>query len=142
MDFDFESTIFRNWQSQSHRRYPDGYIQFNNGKKFDRYRQTISGVPKFLFDYDEARVYWEVSRERKRLFDALNTLHDGDLRAMAELLVQLVTPTAVLRDLRGGRARVEAEVASYLPALGMSQLRELTAAVIVIPGCQILSVAA
>jgi hypothetical protein len=127
MDFDFESTIYRNWPSQSHHRYRHGFIQFNNGKRFDRYRQTIAGVPKFLFDYDEVRAYWEVCQARKRLVDSLNALSDTDLRAAAELIVPLATTATGLRGVRGGRAWVETEVAGLLPALGLAQLRDLTA---------------
>jgi len=129
-DFDFESTVFRNWPSQQYvwnvrGKYRQGYIHFNNGRIFEHAGQTIQGVPKFLFDYEAVKIHWELYLERKKLREALNALKDEDFFAAAELLIQLVAPN-VKAPVRS-RSGVEGVVARRLPGLGLSQLRALSA---------------
>jgi len=141
-DFDFESTVFRNWPSQRSRKYPHGFIGFNNGRRL-RYtaRQTIDG--RFLFHYGEVKIYWELHLERMRLREAFNVLKDDDFFAAAELLVQLVAPTFVVDRLRMSRSWVEGEVALHLPAVGLRQLRDLVSLLtLAAPERQALNVAA
>src|SRR5262245_21888758 len=87
-DFDCESTVFHNWPSQAHpgsisawisrETHPKGFIEFTNGRKFDLETQTIYGVPKWLFNYDDVTVYWELYLERKRFIENLSALKDED----------------------------------------------------------------
>ena len=143
MDFDFMSTVFCNWPSQQHRKYPEGFIQFNNSRKFDRQRRTIYGVPKFLFWYRDVKIYWERYIETKKIREALNVSKDEDFYAAAELIIQPVDPTFVVNRIWTFRAWIEAEVGRCLPAIGLPQLRELAALLtMAVPEGKALNVAA
>jgi len=48
-NFSFKGRVAHGWPSQWHTRYKYGYIEFENGKRFDLAKQTIGGKRVFLF---------------------------------------------------------------------------------------------
>jgi hypothetical protein len=128
MDFDFESQVFCNWPSQKHYIYPEGFVEFYNGKKFDRRNKTIWGVPKYLFFSNDVKIYWERYRAEKEIREALDILSDEDLYAAVELLLPGFVAIPIFRNpIFRRRWLLEHEIARQLLGIGLPQLREFTA---------------
>jgi len=49
-----EVRIARNWPSQWHSCYPEGYIGFEDGRLFDLAREQVAGRPAYLFLWNPA----------------------------------------------------------------------------------------
>jgi hypothetical protein len=131
MDFDFLSTVLHNFPSHWHSRFPTGYIQFANGKRFCRTHQTIKGVRKYLFRLSLIENYWILFVELQRLLKILAALDDSDFFAAVELVIE----AAALGDRRAPclRPLANVEVQSLLPHLGLRTIRSLCQALDAVP---------
>lgn len=84
------TAIKHNWPSQWHSKYPGGYITFDSGKKFDRFRQTTDGKPVFLFRFNEStEVFYERFTLERRILAHLEGLSERDAGALKHLIVEL-----------------------------------------------------
>lgn len=124
-DFEFCSYVLHNWPSQWRSVFREGYIQFSNGKRFDRAAQTIGGTRKYLFFWKDVRVWWELSVERKQLVQNLNGLNDGDFVAAAKLIEEGSRPAE--RFKLNDRAAAQRATDQLVFALGIGDLKDFNA---------------
>ena len=122
-EFDFESRVRKNWPSQRNSYYPSGYLEFDNGKTLDLRDLTIDGVRKYLFRFKDVRILLLLDSARRELIKQLPNLGDRDLSALEQLIAELVSggPNAPITY----RPWMEHRIFLYLPALGLSTLKEL-----------------
>jgi hypothetical protein len=117
----FLDKVKLNWPSQWHTRYERGYIEFlENHKKFDLQKQTIDGKKVFLFPVTP-QIHNLYSRQtfEEKIIHSMNEMAPNDRSAAERLIHDLADPKGCDRFLRWS------DVYALLPALGLSQLRDL-----------------
>jgi hypothetical protein len=91
--FRFRSRVKHNWPSQWHTRYKRGYMEFENGKKFDLENQTIGGKPAFLFAVTpEIDILWRRQTFENKIKRSMNEMTPNDRLAAAQLVQELADP--------------------------------------------------
>ncbi len=120
--FLFRSTVKHNWPSQWHTRYKWGYIEFENGQKFDLQNQTVGGTPAFLFSVNpEMDISWRRQTLASRITRSMNEMAPGDRSAAEQLILELA-------DLKGAKQSLPQSTSlALLPALSVCQLEGLAA---------------
>lgn len=118
--FWFRSQVSHNWPSQWHTKYKSGYIEFENGKKFDLAIQAIRGNNAFIFeDSNEVYIlYYRQSLEEKIKRSLNVTAPREKLQAVLQIRESIV---AALPNRPFGLH----QVLGLLPALSASQLENL-----------------
>lgn len=124
-DFEFCSNVLHNWPSQWRSVFREGYIQFSNGKRFDRAAQSISRSRKYLYFWKDVRVWWEFSVERQRLTQNLNGLNDEDFIAAIKLIEE--RSRLAEKFMMTDRAAAERAASQLLFALGIGDLKDFNA---------------
>jgi hypothetical protein len=88
--FLLRSRVKHNWPSQWHTRYKGGYMEFENGKKFDLENETIGGKPGFLFRVTpEIDILWRRQTAVNRIKSSMNEMPPDDRLAAAQFIVEL-----------------------------------------------------
>jgi len=121
----YQDRIVHNWPSQWHSRYPDGYISFASGRKYDRKRLRINGQEAFIFPITEVtEIFWEKSSTKERIIAKLQAASDKDFRAIFDVFCERAG-----RQYKGWWSRDSAEqyLLSQLEAMGLQELRDWTA---------------
>ena len=115
--------------SQERKRFPDGCIKFGwgrgwRGKRlFDVGRQTIDGVPSYIFEYDKGiDLLYRRLKALNQLRNYARTLQSGDLVAYWELVVERIEPQSLPW---GGEDYLRCQILQFLPALGLGDLEFL-----------------
>jgi hypothetical protein len=118
--FRFRSKILNNWPSQGHTKYKEGYIRFENGKKFDLANQTVGGKPAFLFVVTpKMDILWHRQTRENEIKGRFDKMPPQDKLA-ASRLTQELTNSEVDNYFWG-----ESRFLELLPALSVSQLDDL-----------------
>lgn len=124
--FLFIAHVSKNWPSQWHGRFSEGYVEFSNGKRFDIARRTIDGQPAFLFFFE--RVEFLV-KQRSWINEILTWAMSAEPREVWAF-------TCIASDVAGlpapqpflwwrGRDALTADLLKRLRSLGNAQLLEL-----------------
>ncbi|MGA2606770.1 MAG: hypothetical protein ABSH01_04850 [Terriglobia bacterium] len=116
-EFRFRSWVKHNWPSQWHTRYKRGYIEFENGNKYDLENQTVAGKPAFLFAVTpEIDILWRRQILERKIIHSLNEMPPDDRSAAAQLIQECADPRVDIRSF-GQSAPL-----ALLAALSVSQL--------------------
>jgi hypothetical protein len=119
-EFRFRSRVKHNWPSQWHTRYKRGYIEFENGNKYDLENQTVAGKPAFLFAVTpEIDILWRRQILEDKIKRSMNEMTPNDRLAAAQLVQELGDPKFEIQPF--GRCASPA----LLPALSLSELEGL-----------------
>ena len=118
--FWFRSRVQHNWPSQWHTRYKEGYIEFENWKKFDLASRTIAGKQVSLFpDTPEIYILWRRQTLVTKIKRSVNEMASNDRLAAAQLI-------QALADLDADSPSVgHSGFFAFLQALSVSQLEDL-----------------
>jgi hypothetical protein len=94
------------------------------GKRlFDVGRQTIDGVPSYIFEYDKGiDLLYRRLKALNQLRNYARTLQSGDLVAYWELVVERIEPQSLPW---GGEDYLRCQILQFLPALGLGDLESL-----------------
>jgi hypothetical protein len=118
-NFLFRSWVAHNWPSQWHTRYRAGYIEFENGKKFDLANQTIRGESVFLFpDTPEIHILWLRQTLGSKIKHCVDNLPPKDKFAATQQIQKFVD--SATQNHPFGKRQV-----LILSALSVSQLEDL-----------------
>lgn len=122
----------KNWPSQRHGRFPEGYIEFTDrisfagGWFFDLKRRTVNGKAVYIFNYCEAI---DIPCRRLRAIRICRgyteVLLREDLLVFAELVLGRVDPKLRVWPMESW---ARAQICQYLPALGLKDLELLVEA--------------
>lgn len=124
-----KTRVGKNWPSQRHGRFPEGYIEFadrisfSGGWLFDLKRRTVNGKAAYIFEYCEAiGILYRRLRAVRRCRRYIEILPAENLFAFAEVVLGRVDP-----KLRVWRVESWArpKIYQYLPALGLEDLELL-----------------
>jgi hypothetical protein len=116
----FRSRVAKNWPSQWHTRYKAGYIEFENGKKFDLANQTIRGKSVFLFpDTPGIHILWLRQTLENKIRASVDKLPTKDKSAATPLIRKFIEPAIPNYPFR------QHPVLELLPFLSVCQLEEL-----------------
>lgn len=119
-NFLFKSRVAHNWPSQQHSRYKAGYIEFENGKRFDLANQTIGGKRVFLLlATPEIDLLWRRQTLEYQIRDCVDKMAPNDKVSATQLVRELADPKVHDKRLR------PYPFPAALGALSVSQLEDL-----------------
>jgi hypothetical protein len=121
----YHEQIVHNWPSQWHSRYPDGYIIFASGRKYDRKRRRINSEQAFtFFPTENIEIIFQKHVRKKKIIAGLEIASDEELRVVFELCCERAG-----QQLKRWWSRDSAEryIVSQLEAMSLQELGDLAA---------------